>query len=168
MKQRLVYIDVLRGICIFVVVYTHLVGFCTSDMPTTGVHRFLTLLFLQMFFFISGFVGYKDTAKWTCADIKAFLVKKVNTLLIPSVCAMSLNQFVCKGSLAGMWDTISGGGKRRLLVYHSLVCHGVGVLRHHGRYMAFEKAEHRKSCSGDRHGGSVYTEQNVAFARVGC
>ena len=111
MKQRLVYIDVLRGICIFVVVYTHLVGFCTSDMPTTGVHRFLTLLFLQMFFFISGFVGYKDTAKWTSAYIKAFLVKKVNTLLIPSVCAMSLNQFVCKGSLAGMWDTISGGAK---------------------------------------------------------
>lgn len=111
MKQRLVYIDALRGICIFVVVYTHLVGFCMDDMPTTGIHRFLTLLFLQMFFFISGFVGYKDTAKWTFGEIKAYFLKKVNTLLIPTACAMTLNQFVCKGSLVGMWNVISGGAK---------------------------------------------------------
>ena len=80
MKQRLVYIDVLRGICIFVVAYTHIVQFCINDEPKTGIHHFLTLLFLQMFFFISGFVGYKDSEKWSLSEFKVFLLKKINTL----------------------------------------------------------------------------------------
>lgn len=104
MKQRLVYIDVLRGICIFVVAYTHIVQFCINDAPKTGIHQFLTLLFLQMFFFISGFVGYKDSEKWSLSDFKVFLLKKINTLFIPTICSMSLYQVVTKGSLDALWN----------------------------------------------------------------
>lgn len=108
MKQRLVYIDVLRGICIFVVAYTHIVQFCINDAPKTGIHQFLTLLFLQMFFFISGFVGYKDSEKWSLSEFKVFLLKKINTLFIPTICSMSLYQVVTKGSLAALWNFLGG------------------------------------------------------------
>lgn len=50
MKQRLVYIDVIRGLCIFVVVYTHVVGFGMHNAyPKTSIHEFLTSFFLVMF-----------------------------------------------------------------------------------------------------------------------
>ena len=88
----------------FVVAYTHIVQFCINDAPKTGIHQFLTLLFLQMFFFISGFVGYKDSEKWSLSEFKVFLLKKINTLFIPTICSMSLYQVVTKGSLAALWN----------------------------------------------------------------
>ncbi len=109
MKQRLVHVDVLRGICIFAVMYVHLAGYSVDDVPMTGVRNFLILFFIKMFFFISGYVGYKESARWDFTDIKAFFLKKVNTLLIPTICAMSLCQVVCKGGWTGLWDAISGG-----------------------------------------------------------
>ena len=135
MKQRLVFIDVLRGICIFVVAYTHIVQFCINDAPKTGIHQFLTLLFLQMFFFISGFVGYKDSEKWSLSEFKVFLLKKINTLFIPTICSMSLYQVVTKGSLAALWNL--GGGisrsvERWLLVYRCFIFHRDSVWRYHG------------------------------------
>lgn len=135
MKQRLVYIDVLRGICIFVVAYTHFVQFCINDAPKTGIHQFLTLLFLQMFFFISGFVGYKDSEKWSLSEFKVFLLKKINTLFIPTICSMSLYQVVTKGSLDALWNfggDISCSVERRLLVYRCSIFNRDSVWRYHG------------------------------------
>lgn len=135
MKQRLVYIDVLRGICIFVVAYTHFVQFCINDAPKTGIHQFLTLLFLQMFFFISGFVGYKDSEKWSLSEFKVFLLKKINTLFIPTICSMSLYQVVTKGSLDALWNLggdISRSVERRLLVYRCSIFNRDSVWRYHG------------------------------------
>lgn len=135
MKQRLVYIDVLRGICIFVVAYTHIVQFCINDAPKTGIHQFLTLLFLQMFFFISGFVGYKDSEKWSLSEFKVFLLKKINTLFIPTICSMSLYQVVTKGSLAALWNFwggISRSVERWLLVYRCFIFNRDSVWRYHG------------------------------------
>lgn len=134
MKQRLVYIDVLRGICMFVVAYTHIVQFCINDAPKTGIHQFLTLLFLQMFFFISGFVGYKDSEKWSLSEFKVFLLKKINTLFIPTICSMSLYQVVTKGSLAALWNWggISRSVERWLLVYRCFIFHRDSVWRYHG------------------------------------
>lgn len=87
MKQRLVYIDVIRGLCIFVVVYTHVAEFCTGGMyyPKTSVHQFLTSFFLTMFYFISGMMCYKDDMLPNIRSLLHFLVKKVRTLLVPSV-----------------------------------------------------------------------------------
>ena len=52
-KQRLIYIDVIRGLCIFVVIYTHVIGFGMADAyPKTIIHEFLTSFFLIMFFFM--------------------------------------------------------------------------------------------------------------------
>lgn len=84
MKGRLIYIDVLRGLCIFVVVYSHLLLFCTEKYATSTLIDFLRSFFLGEFFFISGFVVYKQQC-WTINNFIEFLKKKCKTILIPTL-----------------------------------------------------------------------------------
>lgn len=89
MKQRLIYIDVIRGLCIFVVIYTHVIGFGMADAyPKTIIHEFLTSFFLIMFFFISGMMSYKEGMLTDNRSLISYGWKKIRTLLIPSICVM--------------------------------------------------------------------------------
>ena len=89
MKQRLIYIDVLRGLCICVVIYTHVIGFGMADAyPRTFIHDFLTSFFLIMFYFISGMMSYKEGMLIDYRSLISYGWKKIRTLLIPSICVM--------------------------------------------------------------------------------
>lgn len=91
MKQRLVYIDVIRGLCIFVVVYTHVVGFGMHNAyPKTSIHEFLTSFFLIMFYFISGMMSYKEGMLSDVSSLWKYIGKKIRTLLIPSIIVMGV------------------------------------------------------------------------------
>lgn len=103
MKKRLVYIDVIRGICIFVVIYTHIAGFCmTKGYPKTGLHQFLTSFFLIMFYFISGMMSYKENMLPNIRSLLQFFLKKFRTLLIPSIVVMGGYAFLIEHSLKPM------------------------------------------------------------------
>lgn len=89
MKQRFLHIDVLRGVCIFTVVYTHVIGFGMADAyPKTSIHVFLTSFFLIMFYFISGMMSYRDGMLGDVRSLGAYVWKKMRTLLIPSIVVM--------------------------------------------------------------------------------
>ncbi len=85
MTQRLNYIDALRGLAIFVVVYCHIGGFSMTLAQTSNISFFLTSFFIPLFFFISGYVAYKEGQEWNLYFTKSFLWKKIRTLYIPSV-----------------------------------------------------------------------------------
>lgn len=50
MKQRLLYIDVLRGIAILIVIYSHILLFCVGYSETSALTNLLRLYFLNGFF----------------------------------------------------------------------------------------------------------------------
>ena len=61
MKERLLYIDVLRGIAILTVVYSHILLFCVGYSETSFMTDLLRKYFLNAFFFLSGFMAYKKS-----------------------------------------------------------------------------------------------------------
>ena len=83
MKNRLLYIDALRGFAILCVCVLHYCGFCLNLNYTTNIQSFLGAFFLPLFYFISGYVGYQeDLCLNNCIP---FLYKKIRTLLIPTI-----------------------------------------------------------------------------------
>lgn len=65
MKERLLYIDVLRGIAILTVVYSHILLFCVGYSETSFMTDLLRKYFLNAFFFLSGFMAYKKSPSLT-------------------------------------------------------------------------------------------------------
>lgn len=87
MKERLLYIDVLRGIAILTVVYSHILLFCVGYSETSFMTDLLRKYFLNAFFFLSGFMAYKKSPSLTLYQTGYFheLWKKVKQLLIPTL-----------------------------------------------------------------------------------
>ena len=79
--KRIEYIDALRGLVMVMVVFHH-VGDCWGIIGlNVSIHEYLLQLIIPTFFFISGFVLYRDVT-WNAAHIIDFFRKKVTLLLI--------------------------------------------------------------------------------------
>lgn len=92
MKERFDYIDIFRGICMFTVIYSHILLFCIGYKETSLLTNFLRGFYLNSFFFISGFVSYK-IIHWSLSNTRQFLYKKIKTLLIPSFISLGVYCF---------------------------------------------------------------------------
>ena len=83
-RQRIEYIDALRGFTMLLVVMTHCSGFCLQSMDGS-FNSFMVQFRMPLFFFISGFVFYKKTI-WNRFSMAAFLKKKCSVqILTPSL-----------------------------------------------------------------------------------
>ena len=69
-KQRVRYIDALRGFTMILVVWAHVM----LDMGLGGYNTVLGSIFLTfrmpMFFYISGYIAYKSLEKWNFSFYK--------------------------------------------------------------------------------------------------
>lgn len=72
MTSRLSYIDIAKGIGIFLVIWGHII------LSGPG-YNFIYAFHMPLFFFLSGFVFSKNKYK----NIKEFFVKKLKTLILP-------------------------------------------------------------------------------------
>lgn len=113
MKERLVYIDVLRGLAMFTVVYSHILLFCLDPYPESWFISFLRISFVHTFFFISGYMAYRNM-DWNINTTIKYIYKKVKTLLIPTiVCGctfmfshqLPLDKFISSDAKYGYWFT---------------------------------------------------------------
>lgn len=95
--KRTLWLDALRGFCMFLVVYMHIsnfsIGFGVSE---SVVMQVIFTCFLTTFFFISGYVSYKDSEIWTVRHILLKLKNKFMQLMIPAVVFYVLYQ-ICEG-----------------------------------------------------------------------
>lgn len=82
-KERLKYIDALRGFAIFMVVYSHVV-FHTFDMHTT-LSEIISTIHMPLFFFISGTVINKWSISSYSEYIHIILNKVVSWLVVPII-----------------------------------------------------------------------------------
>lgn len=83
--QRLQFIDAMRGFTMFLVVlghiFVHAYGYDTAE---SVVSSFFITFRMPMFFFISGYIGYKAVERWTPSFYLTNLRKKAYVQLIPS------------------------------------------------------------------------------------
>ena len=84
-KPRIRFIDAMRGFTMFLVVLGHIFIFSFDYYETESVVSSFFITFrMPMFFFISGYIGYKAVERWTPQFYLTNLRKKAFVQLIPS------------------------------------------------------------------------------------
>ena len=114
--KRIEYIDALRGFTMILVVLFHVAHFCLHVDEVPSVHHYLLQVRMPMFFFISGFVLYKNGVIWNGAQLISFFRKKIPVQLISpflffAIYLYSHNSPIISGSLnptkMGYWFTFA-------------------------------------------------------------
>lgn len=80
--RRIEYLDALRGFTMLLVVMSHVSNFCLESVYRIFTfHSVLSEFRMPLFFFVSGFVFYKNIY-WKWSDIVLFLKKKIPVQII--------------------------------------------------------------------------------------
>ena len=110
MQKRLNYIDALRGLAILLVVVSHVSNFDFGIKPYDSYwNHFICTFYLPLFFFISGFLAYKEFDN--IKQIAHQLYKKFIVLIIPL-----LSFFCIRGFLNGEINPL-----KYLFVYDGMI-----------------------------------------------
>ena len=114
-KERIKYIDALRGFTMLLVVFTHVETFAFNVEPyDTTLGNILISFRMPAFFFISGYIAYKSTMIWNSKNYCFALKKKTIVQIIPTLFFFSLFEFFhyknpyyefMNNGLGGYWFT---------------------------------------------------------------
>lgn len=109
--QRIGYIDALRGFTMFLVVLEHVAAMCWGIVGKgISVHDYLVQVRMPLFFFISGFVLYKEGVVWNAGYIAKFFKRKIPVQLLSPFIFFAVFLHVNDVSLAnGMMDKYKAG-----------------------------------------------------------
>ncbi|UKK50374.1 acyltransferase [Prevotella sp. E13-17] len=83
-KQRIEYLDAMRGFTMLLVVVTHVSGFGLglAGSDTVSLSTILAQFRMPLFFFLSGFLLYKTSTVWNLNTTIAFLKKKIPVQIV--------------------------------------------------------------------------------------
>ena len=81
--KRIEYIDALRGFTMILVVFSHVLLF-TFDYNSSFINGLFILFRMPLFFFISGFIGYKANLVWNRQTWCTMSKKKLLVQLLPT------------------------------------------------------------------------------------
>ena len=113
--KRIEYIDALRGFTMILVVFSHIIGrtFCLESSFCNAV--FISFR-MPLFFFISGFIGYKANIVWNKHKCYEMIKKRVMTQLFPTLVLsliytyaylhMDIGDLIANNLKLGYWFTI--------------------------------------------------------------
>ena len=91
--ERVEYIDVLRGVTMILVVYSHVAVWGFDQMYMAYNDIFISFR-MPVFFFISGWVFYKADRIWTSDTVKQIISKKFMVQIIPFLFFMHLYMII--------------------------------------------------------------------------
>ena len=115
-QRRIEYLDALRGFTMLLVVMSHVSTFTFGTGSAGSINIYLQQFRMPLFFFVSGFVFYKDNFKWNISNIVTFLKKKITvqiiTPLIFLLCYIHVKDIPFMSSLkdvskSGYWFTFT-------------------------------------------------------------
>ncbi len=117
-SKRIEYLDALRGFTMILVVLTHVANFDfgVNVIQDGNFHFYLKQFRMPLFFFVSGFLFYKNNFVWNLTNIKTFLSKKtvvqIITPLIFLVCYARYKDYgipecITHPSKLGYWFTFA-------------------------------------------------------------
>jgi len=107
MSDRLDYIDAIKGMCIFFVIYWHVTYYCFHLTENDLYCNFFIVFYLPLFFFVSGFVSYRHL---TVTILETKIKQRVKSLLLPSVVYFLLFAvFSQRNVIDGLFDYMKYG-----------------------------------------------------------
>ncbi len=114
-KQRLEWLDALRGFTMLMVVTNHVYGFGFDANTKYSMFMSVCLLFrMPLFFFISGFLAYKASFSWNARDTTDLIAKKLRVQIVPTVVFMTaeiaLTAKVFWDKMGTAWASSTKGG----------------------------------------------------------
>jgi fucose 4-O-acetylase-like acetyltransferase len=83
MKERLLYVDLMKGITIFLVVMGHLIQVNTIESAYHPIFSIIYSFHMPLFMFISGYIGQKSFTLKSFNDVKIQMFKKGIALILP-------------------------------------------------------------------------------------
>ena len=110
-KERIAYIDAMRGFTMILVIYSHICVFCFKDY-FMAFNDVLFLLRIPCFFFISGWLFYKMGRVWDSQTVKQVVCNKFMVQIVPTFIFLALHErtqfFHQLGAVkGGYWFTFS-------------------------------------------------------------
>lgn len=84
-KQRIEYLDALRGFTMMLVVINHVFSYVygySSEQITGSYNYYFSLFRMPLFFFVAGFVLYKKGFSWDWSSSLYFLKKKISVQVL--------------------------------------------------------------------------------------
>ncbi len=108
MKERIEYIDQLKGFAIILVVMGH-VAEKSMNITTTPFNEFYGSFHMPLFMFLSGIFAFKSFKDWNIGEIINFLRKKTARILIPFVTVGGVYSWFFCGNLMDVYSGISSG-----------------------------------------------------------
>lgn len=114
-KERMEWIDAMRGFTMIMVVAYHVVtkGF-DENIKMSSTLPFLVLFRMPLFFFISGFLAYKIDFAWTPRRLGMMIWKKAKIQIIPTLVFLCISLVMLKpdfgdGFISAMKSPTKGG-----------------------------------------------------------
>ena len=90
-KGRLAYLDALRGLAIFLVVFCHVASISLGIQEGIGsTNDTVSLLHLPLFFFLSGFLMFREDRFQNVKPSWQYLARKAGELLLPALIFVTL------------------------------------------------------------------------------
>ena len=120
-KERLQYIDALRGVAMLMVVFAHVEIYSFFGFETdTTLTKIISMTHMPLFFFISGLCVYKSERRYRLTKIKDDFLRLIIPALIIGLIYTDfrVNSFLADNMKAGYWFTISLF--EMLLIYYIL------------------------------------------------
>ncbi len=115
-KNRIEYIDCMRGVSMFFVVYAHIIFFdCFAHNAVTPISGVLGSVKMSLFFFVSGFLAYKSQvdALWLKEKCRNRLLKQFIPTIVIGLTFMAytkirtFDEFIFGTTHAGYWFTLT-------------------------------------------------------------
>ena len=110
--QRMLWVDQMRAFAIITVVISHIFSFCIGGGNLSVISNYFISFYMPLFFFISGFVGYKKEYR---QSFTMEVVTKARQLLLPTLVFFCLFEWLiadnwmedlCHQSKGGYWFLI--------------------------------------------------------------
>lgn len=83
-KQRIEYIDAMRGLTMILVVFSHICNYCLGD-KWMGYNDVFFLFRMPCFFFISGWLFARPNRQWNGVSVRATVRHKFRVQIIPTI-----------------------------------------------------------------------------------
>ena len=113
--NRIEYIDALRGFTMLLVVTRHVFYFGHLGLDNS-INETFSIFRMPLFFFISGFILYKENFVWNISNTLLFLWKKCKVQIFTTLIALTsfcitfhkpLFDLICHNTKGGYWFTIT-------------------------------------------------------------
>lgn len=84
MKERIEYVDKLKGLAIILVVMGHIAE-KSMNITTTPFNIFYGSFHMPLFMFLSGIFAFKSFKEWNFHEVRYFITKKIKRILLPFI-----------------------------------------------------------------------------------